>query len=202
MLSDSDPDRSNGTCYMGKRKQAQGDLIPCGNVAYGNWPCCYSGDTCLGFQTANACYDPSSKLLIDLGTRPAICATDASSFVPRTSLVPILLTRPSRGTAGNAYMAGCTDEYYVDKTCPQKLDFSDQEWVGILHCGTDSNGDTDWGGCKVPAEHATKLAKLANEDCDPYCATTLWIGGSEIPGFAVSRTFLYLGAFSSPNGQP
>lgn len=83
-------------------------------------------------------------------------------------------------------MAGCTDESYVDKTCPQKLDFKDQEWVGLQHCNIEPSGDTDWGGCKVPPEDSTELVKLPNESCDPYCSTTLWVGTSDIPSFAVS----------------
>lgn len=83
-------------------------------------------------------------------------------------------------------MAGCTDQSYVDKTCPQKLGFKDQEWVGMIHCGTDSAGNTDWGGCKVDPANATDLFKLPNESCDDYCSTTLWVGAADIPSFAVS----------------
>lgn len=83
-------------------------------------------------------------------------------------------------------MAGCTDQSYVDKTCPQKLGFKNQEWVGMIHCGTESNGDTDWGGCKVDPANSTDLFKLPNESCDDYCATTLWVGVADIPSFAVS----------------
>ncbi|CAN8104184.1 unnamed protein product [Discula destructiva] len=85
-------------------------------------------------------------------------------------------------------MAGCTDQSYVDKTCPQKLGFKDQEWVGMVHCGTGANGDTDWGGCKVDPANATDLFKLPNESCDDYCSTTLWVGAADIPLYAVLPT--------------
>lgn len=52
---------SNGTCYFGKDNQTRGDFIPCGNIAFGDWPCCSLGDSCLGFETANACFDPDSQ---------------------------------------------------------------------------------------------------------------------------------------------
>lgn len=90
-------------------------------------------------------------------------------------------------TAGNTYIAGCTDPSYADKTCPSKLGFDDQEWVAIDHCGTDSNGDTDWGGCKNSPANETALTKLPNSSCDPYCATTLWVGGTTIDAYAVSN---------------
>lgn len=143
------PNVSNGTCYFGINNQTKGDFVPCGNIAFGDWPCCALGDSCLGFESANACYDPDS---------------------------------------GNAYMAGCTDQSYVDKTCPQKLGFKDQEWVGLNQCGTESNGDKDWGGCKVDPANATDLFKLPNANCDDYCSTTLWIGSANIPSFAVLPT--------------
>lgn len=64
MPSDFNANISNGTCYFGKNNQTKGDFIPCGNIAFGNWPCCYLGDSCLGFQTANACYDQKSDLAL------------------------------------------------------------------------------------------------------------------------------------------
>lgn len=51
------PNLSNGTCYYGKNNQTKGDFVPCGNIVFGNWPCCALGDSCLGFDQANACYD-------------------------------------------------------------------------------------------------------------------------------------------------
>lgn len=48
---------SNGTCYFAQQTETNGDFIPCGNIALGNWPCCKAGDVCLGFESANACYD-------------------------------------------------------------------------------------------------------------------------------------------------
>lgn len=149
MPSNANADISNGTCYFGKHNETKGDVLPCGNVAFGNWPCCFAGSSCLGFESANACFDPDT---------------------------------------GNTYIAGCTDEAYVDKTCPQKLRFDDQEWVGLAQCGTESDGNWDWGGCEVPAEDSTELVRLPNDNCEAYCSTTLWVGTSDIPTFAIVPT--------------
>lgn len=54
-------DISNGTCYWAQYSKTRGNFIPCGNVAFGNWPCCTPGDVCLGFEGANACYDADSQ---------------------------------------------------------------------------------------------------------------------------------------------
>ncbi|CAN8104888.1 unnamed protein product [Discula destructiva] len=138
---------SNGTCYYAPRAVTNGDFIPCGNIALGNWPCCKTGDVCLAFETANACYDYAS---------------------------------------GNTYVAGCTDQEYVDSTCPQKLGFFDQEWVAIHHCGTTPGGDTNWGGCKNDPANDTALTKIPNSMCDPYCTLSvpLWVGASSIEAYA------------------
>lgn len=51
------PDISNGTCYSSANSKSTGDFIPCGNVEFGNWPCCLAGNVCLDFGDANACWD-------------------------------------------------------------------------------------------------------------------------------------------------
>lgn len=51
------PDISNGTCYSSANSESKGDFIPCGNVEFGNWPCCLAGNVCLDFGDANACWD-------------------------------------------------------------------------------------------------------------------------------------------------
>lgn len=58
-----DANLSNGTCYSAQWTATNGDFIPCGNTALGNWPCCKTGDACLGFETANACYDAACQSL-------------------------------------------------------------------------------------------------------------------------------------------
>ncbi|ETS85444.1 hypothetical protein PFICI_03469 [Pestalotiopsis fici W106-1] len=55
-----DPNVSNGTCYFTQNTETKGSFIPCGNVALGHWPCCHTGDFCLSFDKANACYDPET----------------------------------------------------------------------------------------------------------------------------------------------
>ncbi|ORY58796.1 uncharacterized protein BCR38DRAFT_352477, partial [Pseudomassariella vexata] len=48
---------SKGTCYYAEHNVTKGDFIPCGNVELGHWPCCHTGDVCLGYLNGNACYD-------------------------------------------------------------------------------------------------------------------------------------------------
>ncbi|KAK8025474.1 hypothetical protein PG990_003297 [Apiospora arundinis] len=61
------------------------------------------------------------------------------------------------GTAGNTYLAGCTDAGFNARSCPWKsLLFHEQEWVAIQQCHPGSgNEDTVWGGCKVDANQTT-----------------------------------------------
>lgn len=75
----------------------------------------------------------------------------------------------------------------MDKTCPEKLGFDDQEWVGIQHCSEEDDGNWDWGGCRNDPVNDTAITKLANDACDSYCSTTLWVGASSIAAFAVSE---------------
>lgn len=186
-------DISNGTCYRAQYAETAGDFIPCGNVAFGNWPCCLPGDVCLGFEGANACYNAAGQYLILTPLRPP--SVYLSLYVVSTSscwLVEGLeLTFWKPCTAGDTYIAGCSDVDYVDKTCPQKLGFDDQEWVGIQHCNEQGDGIWDWGGCKLDPANSTSVSRLANNQCDPYCSTTLWVGGSSIAAYAVSG-FIFL----------
>lgn len=74
----------------------------------------------------------------------------------------------------------------MDKTCPEKLGFDDQEWVAIQHCNEQDDGNWDWGGCRNDPVNDTSITKLANDACDSYCSTTLWVGASSIAAYAVS----------------
>ncbi|KAJ4386008.1 hypothetical protein N0V93_008899 [Gnomoniopsis smithogilvyi] len=140
----ANPDVSNGTCYSSADSKSTGDFIPCGNVEFGDWPCCLPGNVCLSFGDANACWD--------------------------------------HGT-GNTYVAGCTDSNYVDKTCPQKLQFDAQQWVGLYQCGSSGNF-TDWGGCENSPSDLSTLVKLPLANCTPYCSSTIFVGSSELAAYA------------------
>lgn len=63
MSAGADPNVSNGTCYSTENTETKGDFIPCGNTAFGHWPCCHAGDFCLSFDDANACWDLESESL-------------------------------------------------------------------------------------------------------------------------------------------
>lgn len=45
---------SNGTCYLGRKLEADPSMIPCGNDHYGHVACCQESDTCL---ESNACFN-------------------------------------------------------------------------------------------------------------------------------------------------
>lgn len=53
----------------------------------------------------------------------------------------LALTRP----VGVTYLAGCTDSDYEDSSCPDKGDFSDQTWAGLVYCNGTSN---EWVACE------------------------------------------------------
>ncbi|ORY62594.1 uncharacterized protein BCR38DRAFT_372584 [Pseudomassariella vexata] len=57
MSDTSSPDVSHGTCYYAQNSEAKGDFIPCGNIEWGDWPCCHVGSICLGYDDSNACWD-------------------------------------------------------------------------------------------------------------------------------------------------
>lgn len=69
--------------------------------------------------------------------------------------------------------------------------------MAIQHCNEEDNGNWDWGGCKNDPVNDTSITKLANDACDSYCSTTLWVGASSIAAYAVSRLDTNTNHFSS-----
>ncbi|EXJ82156.1 hypothetical protein A1O1_08225 [Capronia coronata CBS 617.96] len=49
------------------------------------------------------------------------------------------------GQYGVTYLAGCTDPSYEDSRCPDKGDFADQPWAGLVYCNGTSN---EWVACE------------------------------------------------------
>ncbi|KAK8094706.1 hypothetical protein PG997_001391 [Apiospora hydei] len=92
---------------------------------------------------------------------------------------------PYGQTAGNTYLAGCTDAGFNARACPWKSPlFHEQEWVAIQQCHPGTGGeDTVWGGCKVDANQTT-LEKLPHASCDPYCSSSVLVDASVLPAFA------------------
>lgn len=78
-----------------------------------------------------------------------------------------------------------TTSQYVDKTCPQKLQFDDQQWVGLYQCGSSGNF-TDWGGCENSPADLSTLVKNPLASCTPYCSSALLVGSSQLAAYAVS----------------
>ena len=96
VLSDYDPNISNGSCYYAPHMPLDKSFYPCGNADGGIIPCCEAGDHCL---SSLACYNSDH---------------------------------------GTTYVAGCSDKEYSDVLCPDKGDYSDRPWTGMINCPDDS----------------------------------------------------------------
>ncbi|EMR66757.1 hypothetical protein UCREL1_6259 [Eutypa lata UCREL1] len=69
---------------------------------------------------------------------------------------------------GTTYIAGCTDPTYSHPSCPQKLYFQDQPWLGLVRCGKSNDvhkKEEEWAGCEEPDDLSLDEAP-ANCDCD------------------------------------
>ncbi|KAK3323882.1 hypothetical protein B0T19DRAFT_463754 [Cercophora scortea] len=51
---------------------------------------------------------------------------------------------------GATYLAGCTDSDYLDASCPDKVQYSHDPWVGLIKCNSD-----EWYPCHQRAEPST-----------------------------------------------
>ncbi|OAP54509.1 hypothetical protein AYL99_10957 [Fonsecaea erecta] len=49
------------------------------------------------------------------------------------------------GQFGVTYLAGCTDSSYDDPVCPDKGEFQEQPWAGLVYCNGTSN---EWVACE------------------------------------------------------
>ncbi|KAH6647829.1 hypothetical protein BKA67DRAFT_539670 [Truncatella angustata] len=79
MSVDANPHVSNGTCYSKKGRLSKGSFIPCGNIAFGHWPCCHTGSICLDFDNSNACYDAETGCT-DSGFNDRACPWKSPEF--------------------------------------------------------------------------------------------------------------------------
>lgn len=166
---------SNGTCYYAENTETKGDFVPCGNSAIQAWPCCKLGSFCLSLGDANACWEAKCWST----------TTKTMSKTPTTNPLP-----PS--SAGNTYIAGCTDPSFGSPNCGRKPPaFHEQEWVPINQACKDLNANakatnvTNWTGCKID-DNSTELVKLPLAACTPYCDTehVIYAGSSSLAAFA------------------
>lgn len=166
---------SNGTCYYAENTETKGDFVPCGNSAIQAWPCCKLGSFCLSLGDANACWEAKCWST----------TTKTMSKTPTTNPLP-----PS--SAGNTYIAGCTDPSFGSPNCGRKPPaFHEQEWVPINQACKDLNANakatnvTNWTGCKID-DNSTELIKLPLAACTPYCDTdhVIYAGSSSLAAFA------------------
>ncbi|KAH8649850.1 hypothetical protein BX600DRAFT_517084 [Xylariales sp. PMI_506] len=115
MSSNANVNISNGTCYYTENSLARADLIPCGNIALGNWPCCFAGDVCLDFEDANACYDATTGNTYlagctDIGFNSRACPWKSPNFNDQ--------------------------EWVAIEICAQETDDNNTQWGG---CKVDAN---------------------------------------------------------------
>lgn len=97
----------------------------------------------------------------------------------RCALLKQLVNIPS--SAGNTYLAGCTDPMYTDGSCPWKSDdFAEQEWVGLTRCDAvnETANEWAWAGCSVPSSAYTTLKRLGTCDCTDKA--TLFVAGQAL----------------------
>ncbi|KAK7749159.1 hypothetical protein SLS62_008339 [Diatrype stigma] len=83
--------------------------------------------------------------------------------MPVTMRIRILTPNPDI-----QYIAGCTDPNYSHPACPQKLYFQDQQWLGLVRCGTSDDvtkKDEEWAGCKEKPNQSLDVAP-SKCDCD------------------------------------
>jgi len=113
-------------------------------------------------------------------------------------------------TAGNTYVAGCTDPSFGSPECLHKPPpFHDQEWVAInqacknLNENSASDNITNWTGCVVD-NNSTELVKLPMASCTPYCEPTnvLYAGSSSLAAFASLPTLAGSSIFWQNNFVP
>ena len=105
-----DPYTSNGTCYWQAGKKSNSQFIPCGNVAFGNIPCCESGHWCL-----------SSRACFGLGVTYLAGCTD-SQYEDESC--------PNKGDYGS--------KLNIKGTVASPLIYTDQSWTGLVYCSGSS----------------------------------------------------------------
>ncbi|KAK8101089.1 hypothetical protein PG999_011463 [Apiospora kogelbergensis] len=63
------------------------------------------------------------------------------------------------------YLVGCTDESYKAGVCPNKGDYSNQQWVSLIHCDNspERSLDVGWFGCEEDLDKP--YINSGNRDC-------------------------------------
>ncbi|KIW99713.1 uncharacterized protein Z518_11126 [Rhinocladiella mackenziei CBS 650.93] len=75
------------------------------------------------------------------------CGNEALGHKPCCESLDMCLSSNAcyNGQYGVTYLAGCTDPDYLDSKCPDKGDFADQTWAGLVYCNGTSN---EWVACE------------------------------------------------------
>jgi len=91
------------------------------------------------------------------------------------------------------YIAGCTDPAYKHQSCPNKSNYTDYQWVGLVFCG---NGQNYWVGCE---NDGSAFPSVSEESSD--CTCNLNIEGHDAPLFQASRDMVALGYLPTSKGE-
>ncbi|KAL2139719.1 hypothetical protein VTI28DRAFT_4757 [Corynascus sepedonium] len=88
------------------------------------------------------------------------------------------------GRYGTTYLAGCTDIYYEDTSCPNKTSWDGYPWAGLIYCRPNQ-----WVACEETAKPSTIST---GDDCtcnpDVEARTAAFIDGSIIGSIAILPT--------------
>ena len=91
------------------------------------------------------------------------------------------------------YIAGCTDPTYEHQSCPNKDNYNDYQWVGLVFCGNDQNY---WVGCE---NDKSTFPSVSEESSD--CTCDLNIEGHDAPLFQASKDMVALGYLPTSKGE-
>ncbi|KAK4041407.1 hypothetical protein C8A01DRAFT_45466 [Parachaetomium inaequale] len=84
---------------------------------------------------------------------------------------------------GTTYLAGCTDLFYQDASCPDKQSYNDQPWAGLIYCRPNR-----WVVCEERSRPAT-ITKPDQCTCPPdESMTVAFTEASVIPGMGLLPT--------------
>ncbi|KAH6631527.1 hypothetical protein F5144DRAFT_648306 [Chaetomium tenue] len=83
---------------------------------------------------------------------------------------------------GTTYLAGCTDLYYEDASCPDKKSYRDYPWAGLIYCGFDQ-----WVACEEEGA-PTNIREGDECSCPSDDDSIAFYAPSIIPGIGVLPT--------------
>ncbi|KAI0127843.1 hypothetical protein BJ170DRAFT_683670 [Xylariales sp. AK1849] len=104
---------------------------------------------------------------------------------------------------GAIYLAGCTDSSYGDTTvCPHKGQCDDQQWLGIVTCGSEGEPNA-WTGCDEPngdgALDTPNPSCLCSGKTPLFTDNTVLTNFASLPKTASGHISYFPGSTTNPN---